>query len=51
MAIDKKQVDAEQLVDNLQNAKFGLSIQNIVAIVIISIIITSSQVGILLQVE
>ena len=28
-----KQVDAEQLVDNLQNAKFGLSIQNIVAIV------------------
>ena len=29
----KKQVDAEQLVDNLQNAKFGLSIQNIVAIV------------------
>ena len=29
----KNQVDAEQLVDNLQNAKFGLSIQNIVAIV------------------
>ena len=29
----KKQVDAEQLVDNLQNAKFGLSIQNIVAII------------------
>ena len=29
----KKQIDAEQLVDNLQNAKFGLSIQNIVAIV------------------
>ena len=29
----KKQVDAEQLVDKLQNAKFGLSIQNIVAIV------------------
>ena len=28
-----KQVDAEQLVDNLQNAKFVLSIQNIVAIV------------------
>ena len=28
-----KQVDAEQLVDNLQNAKFGLSIQNIVAII------------------
>ena len=28
-----KQVAAEQLVDNLQNAKFGLSIQNIVAIV------------------
>ena len=28
-----KQVDAEQLVDNLQNTKFGLSIQNIVAIV------------------
>ena len=28
-----KQVDAEQLVDNLQNSKFGLSIQNIVAIV------------------
>ena len=27
-----KQVDSEQLVDNLQNAKFGLSIQNIVAI-------------------
>jgi len=29
----KKQVDAEQLVDNLQNAKFGLSIQNIIGIV------------------
>ena len=28
-----KQIDAESLVDNLQNAKFGLSIQNIVAIV------------------
>ena len=28
-----KQIDAEQLVDNLQNAKFGLSIQNIVAII------------------
>ena len=28
-----KQVDAEQLVDNLQNAKFGLSIQNIIGIV------------------
>ena len=25
-----KQIDAESLVDNLQNAKFGLSIQNIV---------------------
>jgi hypothetical protein len=29
----KKQIDAEQLVDNLQNAKFGLSIQNIIGIV------------------
>lgn len=29
----KKQIDAESLVDNLQNAKFGLSIQNIVALV------------------
>ena len=29
----KNQVNAEQLVDNLQNAKFGLSIQNIVAII------------------
>tara|TARA_R100000008_G_scaffold86583_1_gene80297 strand:- start:836 stop:1216 length:381 start_codon:yes stop_codon:yes gene_type:complete len=28
-----KQVDAEGLVDNLKNAKFGLSIQNIIAIV------------------
>lgn len=28
-----KQIDAESLVDNLQNAKFGLSIQNIVALV------------------
>jgi len=29
----KNQIDAESLVDNLQNAKFGLSIQNIVALV------------------
>tara|TARA_R110002012_G_scaffold88576_1_gene218017 strand:+ start:1442 stop:1822 length:381 start_codon:yes stop_codon:yes gene_type:complete len=28
-----KQVDAEKAIDNLKNAKFGLSIQNIIALV------------------